>query len=359
MTIRGDKPFLLLMAIVTFAFLWVVAPFAGPVLWAIVAAMLFRRPYEALCRQLNGRENLATSLTLMAIVALFVVPAMLLGAALVGEASDILLRIRSGAIDPMAILARFRQALPPWMVEPLGIEKLTDVGQLQALASEHLSSGLQTVVGRAINIGQGAFAFFLGIAVMLYLAFFFLRDGRRIAAHVEQIIPLDPRHKRPLLDRFISVVHATIKGSLVVAAVQGAIGGVVFWAIGVHAPLLWGVAMAFMSLLPAIGTGLIWVPVAIYLLVTGAVWQGAVLVFCGLFVIGLVDNILRPVLVGRDTRMPDYMVFLSTVGGIEVFGINGFILGPMIAGLFMACWELFATEQQGETLTPAAPPPTP
>jgi predicted PurR-regulated permease PerM len=142
------------------------------------------------------------------------------------------------------------------------------------------------------------------------------------------------------------VIRATVKGNVLVAAAQGALGGLIFWFLGVQAPLLWAVVMAFLSLLPAIGAAVVWAPVAIYFLVTGSVWQGVVLIAFGVIVIGLVDNVLRPVLVGKDTKMPDYLVLLSTLGGMALFGLNGFVIGPVVAALFIACWDLFvATEE--------------
>ena len=125
------------------------------------------------------------------------------------------------------------------------------------------------------------------------------------------------------------------------AATQGALGGLIFWFLGIQGALLWGVLMAFLSLLPAIGAALVWAPVAIYFLVTGAIWQGVVLTLFCVLVIGLVDNILRPQLVGKDTKMPDYIILISTLGGITVFGLNGFVIGPLCAALFIACWDLF------------------
>jgi predicted PurR-regulated permease PerM len=136
-----------------------------------------------------------------------------------------------------------------------------------------------------------------------------------------------------------------VKGNIVVAILQGALGGLIFWLLGIHAPLLWGVLMAFLSLLPAVGAGLVWAPVALYFLATGAVWQGAVLIAFGVLVIGLVDNLLRPVLVGKDTRMPDYVVLVSTLGGIAIFGLNGFVIGPLIAAMFIAARDLFAASR--------------
>jgi predicted PurR-regulated permease PerM len=128
---------------------------------------------------------------------------------------------------------------------------------------------------------------------------------------------------------------------MVVAIVQGIIGGVCFWAIGINGAMLWGILMGAFSLLPAVGTGIVWVPVAIFLLATGAIWQGLALVFCGVAVIGMVDNVLRPILVGRETRMPDYVVLISTLGGLDLFGFNGLIIGPVIAALFIAIWNIF------------------
>jgi predicted PurR-regulated permease PerM len=176
---------------------------------------------------------------------------------------------------------------------------------------------------------------------MLYLTFFFLRDGRELNRKVGRQVPIRAEQRKNLFDKFTTVIRATIKGSIIVAIVQGLIGGVVFWALGIHAALLWGVVMGFLSLVPAIGTGLIWLPVSIYLFATGDVWQGAVLVFCGAIIIGSVDNVLRPLLVGKDTRMPDYVILITTLGGISVMGINGFILGPVIAALFIASWDIF------------------
>jgi predicted PurR-regulated permease PerM len=137
-----------------------------------------------------------------------------------------------------------------------------------------------------------------------------------------------------------------------VALVQGTLGGLAFWFLGVHAPLLWGVVMAFLSLLPAIGAALIWAPVAIYLLAIGAVWKGVALIAFGTIVIGLVDNILRPILVGKETKLPDYVVLVSTIGGLSIFGLNGFVIGPVIVAMFIVAFDILATSR-GETLDPA------
>jgi predicted PurR-regulated permease PerM len=176
---------------------------------------------------------------------------------------------------------------------------------------------------------------------MLYLLFFLLRDGRALSKRIQDALPLPPKQERALFSKFTTVIRATIKGSVLVAALQGALGGVIFWLLGLHAPVLWGVVMGLLALLPAVGAAVIWVPAAIYLLAIGDVWQGVVLLIFGAFVIGLVDNILRPLLVGKDTKLPDYVVLISTLGGLATFGLNGFVLGPVIAAMFIASWDIF------------------
>ena len=148
-----------------------------------------------------------------------------------------------------------------------------------------------------------------------------------------------------LLNKFTGVIRATVKGNLVVAIVQGALGGLIFWFLGIEAALLWGAIMSVLSLLPA-GSGVIWVPVAIYFLATGAILKGIILLAFGVLVIGLIDNFLRPILVGKDTQMPDYLVLVSTLGGMALFGLNGFVIGPVIAALFITAWGLYSDISQ-------------
>jgi predicted PurR-regulated permease PerM len=183
---------------------------------------------------------------------------------------------------------------------------------------------------------------------MLYLAFFLIRDGDKLFLRVKNAIPLNQEYKRALFTKFTTVVRATVKGDILVAILQGALGGLIFWILDIHASLLWAVLMIFLSLLPAIGAGLVWIPVSVYFFAIGAIWQGVVLMLFGAFVIGLVDNILRPALVGKDLKMPDYVVLISTLGGIGIFGLNGFVVGPTVAAMFIAVWDIFPTSQPSE-----------
>ncbi|MBB5684094.1 AI-2E family transporter [Sphingobium boeckii] len=347
-----DRTFLVLIAIVSLALAWVIAPFFGAILWGLVAAILFAPLNRRLTIAFSGRRNSAAAVTLLVIIAMIILPAILLGIFLLQEAASIYVRIQSGQIDFAHYFQQMQSILPGWATALLRRLGLTNVGEVRETIAAGITDRFQALAAQAFIIGQSAFVFFVALGVMLYLLFFLLRDGDEIEAKVRRAIPLRAEQSEALAEKFVAVIRATIKGSVIVAIIQGTIGGLVFWSIGVEGALIWGVLMGFFSLLPAIGTGLVWVPVAIYMFVTGAVWEGAVLVVCGLFVIGMVDNILRPILVGREARMPDYIVLVSTLGGIEVFGFHGFIIGPVIAALFMAAWDILtnlrtAAPQQG------------
>src|SRR5688572_10757206 len=177
---------------------------------------------------------------------------------------------------------------------------------------------------------------------MLYLLYFLLRDGRELSARIGKAVPLREDLRRGLFRKFATVVRATVKGNIVVAVIQGALGGLAFAFLGIPGAFLWGTVMALFSLLPAVGTAIVWIPVAVWLLATGSTWQGVVLAAYCVLVIGLVDNVLRPILVGKDTRMPDWIVLISTLGGMAIFGLNGFVIGPVIAAMFMAVWDVVA-----------------
>jgi predicted PurR-regulated permease PerM len=182
--------------------------------------------------------------------------------------------------------------------------------------------------------------------------FYFLRDGPRLLEGLVRSLPLGDERERHLLGRFAEVSRATIKGTLVVGIVQGAIGGIAFALLGIAAPVLWGVVMALLSILPAVGPALVWVPTAGVLIANGEWGTGIALIVIGVFVIGLVDNLLRPILVGRDTRMPDYLIMLSTLGGLAGFGLAGIIIGPIIAAFFLSVWHM-AEQEFGPTPAPS------
>jgi predicted PurR-regulated permease PerM len=334
---------------VSLAFGWVISPFYGAILWGVVIAITFAPFNRWLEKAMPRRQNSTALITLVAIIALVIVPSILIAISLTAEVIALYESVRTNEFDFARIVNDVQKRLPPWAEAALNRVGWTDADAIAQRISEFASTVLRFLAQSALGFSQSAFAFVGALGVMLYLTFFLLRDGDKLALRIGSRIPMSLDIKLALTEKFATVIRATIKGSVVVAIVQGVIGGLVFALLGIHAALLGGVVMGMFSLIPAVGTGLVWVPVAIYLLATGAIWQGAVLIFCGIFVIGMVDNVLRPILVGKETRMPDYVVLISTLGGLSIFGINGLILGPAIAALFMAAWDIYGNSLRGET----------
>ncbi len=340
-----DSTFLLLIVVVTIAFGWILQPFYGAILWAIVGALIFAPVYRRLTKSLQ-KPTLAAAILVLLIIAIVILPLAIVTASLVRESSGLYTKVQSGEINFGAYVQQVFNALPGWIRGLLDRVNLPDLSALRESLSSGLMKGGQALAPQALSIGLNTFDFLLGLGIMLYLLFFLLRDGALLVDRLRRAIPLREDRKAALFSRFAVVVRATVKGGILVAIVQGSLGGFAFWVVGVHAPLLWAVLMMFLSLLPAIGAAIVWLPVAIYFLATGSVWQGLFLIFWGVVVIGVVDNLLRPFLVGKDTKLPDYVVLLSTLGGIEVFGLNGFVIGPVVAAMFMVAWESFTTSRQ-------------
>jgi len=355
-----DIGFAVLVVIITLAFAYLMAPYFGAVLWGVVAAIMFQPLTAKLATRLNGRKNLATSIVLFGLIALFVVPTILLGISIVNEATAIYGKVSSGQIDFGRIFQQIQNALPDRLRNLIDEYGLTDFDAIRRQFGSSITSGLQTVAGRALTVGQGALSFVAALGVMLYLSYFLLRDGTRYGDMVRTSLPLHADTRDSLIENFLRVVRATMRGTVVVAVVQGVLGGLLFSVLGIEGALIWGVLMGFFSLLPAVGTAIIWVPAALYLFATGDTWKAAIVVFCGVFVIGMVDNVLRPILVGRDTRMPDFVVLIATLAGLELFGLNGFIIGPVIAALFIAVWNQHRDrrESQAEVAGSPIPPQT-
>jgi predicted PurR-regulated permease PerM len=341
-----DKTFVLLIVAVSLAFAWILWPFYGSVFWGTVLAILFARPYRRLLTSMGQKRTLAALATVLIVLMIVILPLTLISVLLLQEGFSVYERVQSGELNIGQYFQQVFDALPAWVTDLLDRFGLTNLGLMQERLSTGLVKSSQFLAAQALSIGQNTFHLIVNLFIVLYLLFFLLRDGDDLTKRIRNAMPLHPEQQRDLLNRFTTVIRATVKGNVVVAMVQGALGGLIFWFLGVHAPVLWGVLMAFLSLLP-VGSALIWLPVAIYFLVTGAIWQGVVLIAFSVLVIGLVDNILRPILVGKDTKMPDYVVLISTLGGLAVFGLNGFVIGPVVAAMFIAVWDIVASSRAG------------
>ncbi|MHC5233367.1 AI-2E family transporter [Brucella sp. LJL56] len=340
--------FYILLALVTIAFAWLLLPYYSAVLWAVILAVVFSPVQQRLERLLGGRKNIAALLSVLMCICLVIIPMLAIFGSLVQEGNSLYQRLSSREFDLNSYISRILSALPDSLEEWLTRFELGNFAEWRSRISSAIMQGSQLFAGKLVSFGQNTLQFFIGFGIMLYLLFFLFRDGADLGRKIRQAIPLNDDYTRQFLEKFTAVIRATVKGNIIIAIIQGTIGGVTFWLLGVEAALLWGVMMTFLSMLPAVGAALVWVPAAAWFFASGEWIGGGILVFVGVFVIGLVDNLLRPPLVGKGTRMPDYVVLISTVGGISLIGINGFVVGPLIAAMFIAAWSLLAEEQKSK-----------
>ena len=343
--------FILILAIVTLAFFIILQPYSSSVLWAAILAVIFYKTKNWLSRKMGGRNGLASLLTLVLICLIVFTPLAIIASSLVNEFNVVYRNLQEDNTSVSVVFADLIRHLPAWGQHLLAEYDLDDVGEIQSKLSAAVMQGSQFLAGSALAISKNTFSLAVGFGVMLYLLFFLLKDGSNLVALIMRAIPLENRVKYRLISRFAAVARATVKGTVVVAVVQGILGGIAFWFLGIQGSLLWGALMAFFSLVPAVGTALVWVPAAIYLFATGALWKGVILVAWFVVVVGLVDNILRPILVGKDIKMPDYLILIATLGGLTVYGINGFVIGPLIAALFVTCWQYMAEPDREDKIT--------
>ncbi len=349
----GNKPlhqaaFYLLLFVVSIALCFVLAPFFSTVLWGAILALIFQPVQRRIVARLGRRRNLAAFITLAICLVIVIFPLTLVAGTLIQQVGYAYAQVRAGSLDFGAFFSQIVHALPQSIQNVLARYDLMDLPGLQQRLSAGAAQISQFVATRALSLGQNTVQFVVSFCVMLYLFFFLVRDGREISRLIRDAIPLDESHKQHLIRKFTTVIRATVKGNVVVAIVQGTLGGIALWVVGIQGALLWGFVMMLLSLLPAVGAALVWLPVAIYFISTGALVKGIGLALFGTLVIGTVDNVLRPVLVGKDTRLPDWVVLISTLGGISLIGINGFVIGPLIAALFISSWDLLRRDQHNQ-----------
>jgi len=341
-----QRSFLIALTLVTLVFGWLLKPFFAPILWACIIAVLFH-PFQLwLERTWGQRPNLTALTTLLVCVVVVVIPVLLLLSSLVQQGINVAQSIQAGEIQVAKYIDQIKAAFPA--AQDLLDRFSIDMSTVRDNAVKVASAISQWTLQNAVSLGMGTANFVLKLALMLYVGFFLIRDGRALVEKLVQVIPLGDERERMLFQKFAEVARATVKGNVLVAMAQGALGGIIFWILGLPGAMLWGVVMAVLSLIPAVGAGIVWLPAAIYLYAIGSWISATVLVAYGVLVIGLADNVLRPILVGRDTKLPDWMVLLSTLGGLSMFGINGFVVGPLIAVLFIAFWQIFGREFQNQ-----------
>ncbi len=340
--------FFTLLVAATLAFIFILKPFFEPILWAITFAIIFAPLHKFILKKLKNRNNISALLTLLLILITVVVPATTLSIAVVNEGADLYSDIRDGVYDFSKPIAWVQSSLP--VVSDLLGKVGIDFEKLKEGFSDTALNTSQWVATNLLNIGQNAVTFTILFFLMLYLLFFFLRDGKNLVELIIRVLPIGDDAERHLLSKFAEVSRATVKGTLVVGIIQGTLGGIMFALLGIESAVFWGVVMIGLSILPAVGSALVWGPAAIIFFANGEIIKGVILLVVGALIIGMIDNVLRPILVGRDTKMPDYLILLSTLGGLGLFGLSGFVIGPIIAAFFLAVWAMFETEYHPDSV---------
>lgn len=326
--------FLIYLLAVTAAFVYLLRNFLMPLFMAAVFTGL-THPIYAWLHAKTGRNILSALLTLLALLLVLVLPLGALGFVAYQEAVHFFAGLDvddwRGRLE--GVLDWARAAIP-------GLERVNS-RDLSGMAMGSLQNVGQFVVKNSANIGLTLANNLLSFFLMLFMMFYFYVDGPRIMQRIIRWSPLKDEYERILIEKFVSVSKGTLKGILIIGVIQALIGTVLFWALGLRSPVFLGSLMIFASIIPAVGTALVWMPVAVMFLIQGDFLSAGITVFVGAVVIGSVDNLVRPVLVGKDIKMHDLLVLLSTLGGLGLFGLAGFILGPIIAALFLAIWNIF------------------
>jgi len=328
---------------ISLVFLFVVRAFVITMLLAAIAAALATPLYDRIrlsapLRRLRRPQNAAAALTLVLVLVVILVP--LIG--LLGIVADQAIGVSQSAIPWIQ-----EQAQRPDAFDDLAerVPLLEAVRPYKARLIEkagELASALGAFLARQLaNLTRGAVTFVFHLFVLLYAMFFLLRDGRSLLARIRTLSPLPAEDKERLLDRFVSVSRATLKGTLVIGLVQGTLGGLALWAAGIPSPVFWGAMIVVLSCIPGVGPALVWIPAFVYLVLTGRGVTAAVFAAWFILVVGLIDNFLRPRLVGQDTELPDLLILLSTLGGIVALGPAGLVIGPIVAALFVTIWDIF------------------
>lgn len=347
--LRLRNQFLVLTVLaVSILFLWMIRSFVVTLVFAGIFSTMSQPLYRRLLLWFKNRATLAAVTTLAVVTLIVVIPTLGFLGIVVSQAVDVSQDagpwIRDHA-DSWPELQERARAVP--VVGPL----LPDQEQIVSALSGTITRVGSFLIDNLASATRGTAIFFLQLFIMLYAMFFFLINGVKVMERILFLTPLTAEDERRLLERFVSVTRATLKGSLVVGLIQGGLAGLGFFVFGIGSAAFWGTVMGVLSVIPAVGAGLVWAPAVVFLLIGGRVGAAIGLaIWCGA-VVGTVDNFLRPRLIGRDTKMSDLLILLSTFGGLSLFGMVGFLLGPIIAALFVTLWDLVG-EAFGDVLPP-------
>lgn len=329
--------FLGLLAVITIGFLATIKVFAYPIFWAMVIAAIFYPVYRWLNKKIK-HPDLSSTITLVTIFLVIVIPFSILGTLIVKQSFDLYSSV-SGSREQ---IAQTVQNATHWIKENPLTRQLNFNDTFWVEKFSQVTEKVTTyLIESATAFTQNSITFLIMFVIMFYALFFFLRDGEKLLKKLMHLSPLGNRYEQKLYNRFISTARATIKGNLVLGAIQGGLGVILFMLTGIPGAMIWGVIMMLFCVIPGLGSFIVWFPVGLITLLTGHIWQGIVIFAIGALLISTIDNFLRPILVGKDIQMHPLLVLFSTLGGIVVFGVSGFIIGPIIAALFMSFWDMY------------------
>ena len=334
MAMKSQNAYYLLLTLITILFLSIIFNFAAPILWSIVVSIIFYPLYEKLLSMTN-KKSLSSMLSLILISLLVIMPSI----AILGLIGNELINFINSS-ENYSFEQYFQMIPNESAINQLIAWSGLSINDLIEKADDFLISASKMLYQSVSTISANVINFFVSLFIFVYLTFFFLRDGEKILQHCMDAFPMKNEDESYLLDQFQKTTRATIKGTVMVALAQGFLGYLTLLLIGINGALIWGAVMALLSIVPAVGTVLVWLPIALVLFLNGEIMDASLLIFSGVFIIGMIDNLLRPILIGKETKMPDYLILLTTIGGISIFGITGFIVGPIIASLFISIWSL-------------------
>ena len=345
---RQDWPHAAMVGILLFAitavFLGMISEFLETLFLAAIFSAMAMPLYDAMLPHMGGRKAATSGLTLLALIVAVLLPGLVLLGLIAAQAADLATKVVPWAQTVITDLSDFQFKLPQWFplrdqIEALGPQIASKIASLARVIGQFLLASLAAAT-------QGTARFFLQLFILLYAMFFFLVAGPTMIEKLVRTTTLGIDTQRKILTQAYVVARATIKGSFVIGAVQGLLGGLGFWMTGIPNAALWGMVMAISSIVPGIGTAIVWIPGVVYLFSTGETMRAALLAVWSMILVGTIDNVLRPKLVSGDTKMSDLVILVSTFGGLATFGATGLILGPVIAAVFFTAWEAFAQANQ-------------
>lgn len=337
--------FILFFTFLSFYLLYqILSPFLQPILWAILLAVIFYPLFKKLQRLLKKKAMLSAMVMTLLVILIIILPFSLLMVSLANEVVAVYHRV-----EEMIQTGRLQAQLDQIKTMPFlkwiwtRLNQYLDLSQMDP--PNFLLKNIQQVSTFLFNqtskILKGISTFMIGFFFTLLSLYYLFKDGEHLFERLKEIVPIPSKEKNLLVLRFKEMVYATIYGGIFIAIIQGILGGVIFWALGISSPILWGTAMALLSFIPVGGTALVWLPASILLLVQKAFLKGIILLGLGAFGISMVDNLLRPFFIGAKTKTHPLLLFFAVLGGIQAFGFIGVVAGPMIVTLCLTLIEIY------------------